>query len=126
MNSKRTRPKEIKVRLSQEELDKLNNDVKQIDFPREKYLRSLINGFIPRGKPIQEYLKVLKELNAIGNNMNQIAVVANKNGSIDVMKYKEEVKKLKLEIAEIKRLASQPFLLEEIKDGNNSDMGCEG
>lgn len=116
----------IKIRMNDEEIKLLNIDVKKASVSREAYLRNLISGIIPRGKPTDEYLKILRKLNAIGNNMNQIAVIANKNGSIDVMKYKEEVKKLKLEIAEIKRLASQPFLLEEIKDGNNSNMGCEG
>lgn len=107
------RQNEIKLRLYDDEINKLNLEVQKSGLSREAYLRSLINYEIPRGKPTEDYLEVIRQLKKIGNNLNQIAVIAHKTNAIDIVRYKHEVINLKLQLAEIKRIASQPIQLKE-------------
>lgn len=116
---------EIKIRLSDNELKKVNDAVEKSNLSRESFLRLLLNGYVPRFIPVYDFQNVISQLRRIGNNLNQIAVIANKTNVIDVMRYKNEVGNLKNEIADLKRLMSQPFSfaeVEEMKDGNNKDM----
>lgn len=48
-------------------------------------------------------------------------MVANRSGYIDTEAYKKEVKQLRKEILEIRKIVCEPIKLE---NGNNSDMGC--
>ena len=107
------RKNEIKLRLYDDEFNKLNLEVEKCGLSREAYLRSLIKHELPRGKPTEDYLEVIHQLKKIGNNLNQIAVIAYKTNAIDVVRYKEEVKQLKIQLAEIKRIASRPIQLKE-------------
>lgn len=102
-----SRQKEIKIRLDETELIKLNALTKESGRSRESYLRSLINGIVPCNKPSKEYLEVLSELRHIGTNMNQIARVANKSSYIDYKKYSDNVDLLFKNIAKIRVIASQ-------------------
>ena len=43
----------------------------------EPYIRKLIMGNVVRPRPPDEYVKLLREINAIGNNINQLARKAN-------------------------------------------------
>lgn len=116
---------EIKIRLSDDELEKVNDAVDKSNLSRESFLRLLLNGYVPRFIPAYDFQNVISQLRRIGNNLNQISVIAHKTGAIDVIRYKNEVANLKNEIAEFKRLMSQPFSfaeIEEMKDGNNKDM----
>lgn len=64
-------------------------------------LRGFIKGYIPKGKPPAEIEKLIYELRKIGNNINQIAYVANKNGDVNYKyfyDYKKELDKLVFEI----------------------------
>ncbi|MDF9825477.1 hypothetical protein M2475_001942 [Breznakia sp. PF5-3] len=66
------REKEIKVRLSDDEYASLNNKVRLCKCSREKYIRNVLNDFeIKMPLPI-EYYQLLKEVNHIGNNLNQL------------------------------------------------------
>lgn len=107
------RRNEIKLRLYDDELNMLNLEVEKSGLSREAYIRSLLSKELPRGKPTEDYLEVIHQLKKIGNNLNQIAIIAYKVNAIDVIRYKEEVKQLKIQLAEIKRIASQPIQLKE-------------
>lgn len=107
MEENMNRTKEIKIRLDETELIKLNALTKESGRSRESYLRSLINGIVPSNKPSKEYLEVLSELRHIGTNMNQIARVANKSSYIDYKKYSDNVDLLFKDIAKIRVIASQ-------------------
>lgn len=109
MKKKIVRVNEIKVRLSDEELSQLNVLVEQSGLSRESYIRLIVKGLVPRGKPTEEYLEVIRQLRMIGNNINQLAVIAHRTGSVDGLKLKELSSKLKVEIAEIKKIASAPL-----------------
>lgn len=104
------RTKEIKVRLSDDELTQLNEIVRELGISRESYIRSLLKYEIPRGKPTEEYLEILYQLRQIGNNINQIAIIAHQTRLIDEMRFQKAFEKLNSDIAEIKRIASQPIV----------------
>ncbi len=113
IKKKINRTKEIKIRLTQLEFEKLNNLVNMTGLSREEYLRSLINKVVPANKPTDELVEVIKQLRMIGNNLNQITVIAYKTSSIDVMKYKHESEKLQEEILKIMESINQSRPLEE-------------
>ena len=52
-------------------------------FKKEPFIRKLISGTELRSRPPDEYAKIIRELSAIGNNVNQIARVANSLGKIN-------------------------------------------
>jgi hypothetical protein len=58
------------------------------------FIRSIINGYDLKEAPPLDYYKVLAELRAIGNNLNQVARVANTTGKIDATYYTENTDKL--------------------------------
>jgi peptide subunit release factor 1 (eRF1) len=85
----RKRTNRIRVWLSDKELEKLNRAVKSSGLNRESYIHTLINGFIPIDKPQPDFFKMMRELHAIGNNMNQIAHRAHVTGSIEAERYEQ-------------------------------------
>ena len=117
-----SRKMEIKIRLSEKELDILNHNVSLTGLSREAYLRSIIIKIIPANTPSVELVETIKQLRAIGNNLNQLVMIAHKTGSIDVMKYKNNHVRLENQIQEILRIMNQPNKMEE-RYGNNEDMG---
>ncbi len=86
----RSRNIDISLRLNEKEADKLNRLVKRSGLSREAYLRQLINGLVPRDAPPPDYYAMMKELHAVGRNLNQIAQKAHALGVIDVVRYKDE------------------------------------
>ena len=74
-------------------------------------IRLLISNFEPREKPSQQFYESLKDLRAIGNNLNQIARKANAIDIIDKQSYQKEVEKLNDFIIELKK----EFLLPSIR-----------
>lgn len=117
-----SRKKEIKIRLSEKELEILNHNVSLTGLSREAYLRSIIKKIVPANTPSVELVETIKQLRAIGNNMNQLVMIAHKTGSIDVMKYKNNHVRLENQIQEILRIMNQTNKMEE-RYGNNEDMG---
>ena len=73
---------EFKVRLNDDEFNDLSKKVKLSGYSRERYVRSLISGIVPKEKPPIEYQKLIREFNAIGNNLNQLV----RNSYYDSMK----------------------------------------
>ena len=79
----------VLLRLSDDELDKLDRKVARTGMSREGYLRALIYGIVPKERPSADMFDVLKELRQINNNMNQVAAKANSTGNIDSSQYRE-------------------------------------
>ena len=67
-----SRNNEIKIRLNDDELSFLNDKVIKSGYSRERYIRSLISGIVPKEKPPLEYHKLIYEFNHIGVNLNQL------------------------------------------------------
>ena len=88
------RRNKIDLRLNDTELAQLNHDVEKSGWSREKYLRALIANRPIRERPPMDLVSVLKQLQQINNNMNQIAVKANSLNFVDTAAYWENVDQL--------------------------------
>lgn len=110
----KSKKKEIKVRLTNKDLDHLNNLVKESNLSRESYLRMCINGLLPRPAPTKELIEVIEILRKIAENMNQIAISVYTQNEIDKSFYMENYEKLQDQINEIMILIRQPINMEEV------------
>ena len=97
----RARNNRMMLRLNDKEHESLIKSSEKVGVPREVYLRMLIMGTQPKEKPSADLYGMMKELNAIGNSLNQIAKVANSKGFINVKAYEENACKLNKFITEI-------------------------
>ena len=104
----RARNNRIMLRLSDKEYESLIKSSEKVGVHREVYLRMLIMGTAPKEKPTADFYSMMKELNAIGNSLNQIAKVANSKGFINVKAYEENVRKLNGFILEISKAVFTP------------------
>ena len=99
----RTRTHRIEFYLNDREYEKFIRAVKKSGLNLSTYLRHLVKDRIPQDRPPQDYFDILKEIRAIGNNINQIAYVANATGDINASSYIEksnELSRLYLKIIE--------------------------
>lgn len=90
----RTRNNRMTLRLNDKEYNSLQKSAERVGVPKEVYIRMLITGTIPKEKPTTDFYNITRELNAIGNSINQIARVANSKGFINAKAYEENVKRL--------------------------------
>lgn len=79
-------------RLNEQEADQLNNLVRHSGLKRERFLRNMILGYRLCEKPAPEFYDIQKELRAISNRVNQLAVKANALSFIDAPMLEEEVR----------------------------------
>ena len=59
--------------LNENENKMLKEKSKKTGLSEAEYLRCLIEGYNPKEKPDEEFYKIMRNLRAIGNNLNQIA-----------------------------------------------------
>ena len=82
--------------------------VNQSGLTQETFRRQLITGYVPRPAPPMDYHRMIRELNSIGNNLNQIAAVANSNGYINIEEYRKAVAYLRRVLSEIQTAIALP------------------
>jgi len=100
---------EIKVRLRREESDALNKRAKKSGYSREGYVRSLINGYVPREMPPPAYHDMMRELHGIGNNLNQIAQKAHVLNVMDAQRYDNALRRFSEAVAKIEGAVILPL-----------------
>lgn len=76
----RTRNRHVSVWLTDAELAHLRKQAAAAGLGIDPFLRSLILGVQLRPRPPDTYAALLRELSAIGNNINQIARTVNARG----------------------------------------------
>ena len=76
----RTRNHHISVWLTDYELKHLKKQSQASGLGMDPFIRQLIMGVQLRPRPPDTYAVLLRELNAIGNNVNQLAYQANARG----------------------------------------------
>lgn len=82
----RKRPKQIVVRLSEEEYQKVKGKIEKAGMKQQEYLiRAILNKPVINTNGLKE---IIPELKRQGNNLNQIARKLNENGYVD---YKGEL-----------------------------------
>lgn len=119
------RKNRIEIRLSDDELNHLNVAVAKTGLSREAYLRLIIQKIVPAEKPYPDLKETIYQLRKIGNNINQIAVIAYKTGSIDVMKYKKNFEELQKRFNMFYMSMVNTEKMRWIYSGNNFYVGCQ-
>ena len=116
---------EIKVRLSRKEAETLNKRVMKSGISREAYIRHLIEGSVPREAPPPDYYAMMREIYAIGKNLNQIAQKAHVLNVMDAQRYDAEVRKLEAAIKTITEAVVLPAPMEETRGAPRSQLRGE-
>lgn len=98
----RKRNNRIHICLNDDELVHVNELAKLSGLSREAYTRMLYKNLVPRPCPSTELLECIQQLRRIGNNINQIAFIANNTGDINTNYFKDCFKELKNEILNLK------------------------
>ena len=81
----------ISFRVNHGECDRFKRRVKKSGLSQEAYLRQLIENLVPRESPPADYFDFMRELRAVGNNLNQIAQKAHAMQTVDAARYDEAV-----------------------------------
>lgn len=76
--------------FSRDEAQELQKKAKKACLSEGALIRLLIRGYEPREKPDDRFYDTMRQLSAIGNNINQLAVKANALGFIDTPMLKAE------------------------------------
>lgn len=119
----RKRSIRIQVWLNKEENTRLHTNAKKAGLSQETYLRTLINGYVPKELPPPDYYAMMRELHAIGSNLNQIAAKANVTGHIDRTVFQYEANRLRKVVLDIQATVTSPE--RRNTDGDHSNMGCD-
>ena len=85
----------MSIRINQSESDKLAKDISRTKLTKSEYIRNLIMNVNIKEKPDRDFFIILRNISNIASNMNQIAVVANSKGFIDVDAYNNNVNELR-------------------------------
>ena len=92
---------EVKFRLNQIEIEDLKCSVEKSGLSREAYLRAMIKDRPITERPPMDLVDVLRNLQQINNNMNQIATKANSLNFVDTAAYWVNVDLLKATIGKL-------------------------
>lgn len=89
---------EKKYYLDEKEENILKEKCKKLNVSYSKFIRDLILGYVHDDSLTIEIHNLIYELNRIGNNINQIAYVANSKGIVVQYNLEEELKKINIVI----------------------------
>ena len=89
----RKRSVQILFRLNEEEAEYLYELVRKSGRSKEAFLREMVKGYQLCEKPDPEFYRIMRELSAIGNRINQLAAKANALNFIDTQMLREEARK---------------------------------
>ena len=79
----RRRNRSVLVRLTDEELNKIDTVVKYLSCSREEYIRQVALGKEIYEKPPAEYKEIVRELRVIGSNVHQLLLKAIQTKFVD-------------------------------------------
>jgi hypothetical protein len=96
------------VWLNEAENQRLHNNAQRTGLSQENYLRSLINGYVPKELPPIDYHNMIRELRVIGGNINQLAAKANTTGYVDGAAFEREAARLRKAILKIHEAVTLP------------------
>ena len=94
--------------FSRDEAQDLQKKAKKACLSEAGLVRLLLSGYEPREKPDDRFYDVMRELSAIGNNINQLAAKANTLGFIDAPQLKKEAERWHKFQADIERVFLRP------------------
>lgn len=108
MRKKRKRTHRVEVAMNDQEYEKFLSSVHACGLTQQSYLLCLITDRVPKPLPSEDFQEVIKQLRMIGNNLNQITIVAHKTGSVDILKFKQAMTSLNQAIIEIREQVYLP------------------
>ncbi|NCC01285.1 MAG: plasmid mobilization relaxosome protein MobC [Clostridia bacterium] len=94
--------------LTRAEAQDLQKKAKKTCMSEAGLVRLLIKGYEPREKPDDRFYDTMRELSAIGNNVNQLAAKANTLGFVDAVMLKKEVERWHKFQADVERVFLRP------------------
>lgn len=97
----RRRNNSFVIRLDDNEFERLELNLSKTGMNRETYVRKLIMGIVPKELPSLDFISLIKQLRYIGNNINQIAMIANRDGNINSSRYERDMKELDSVVSDI-------------------------
>lgn len=100
----RIRKKQILIRLSEKEYAHLTEQADLAQLGIEPFVRNLIMGVMMKPRPKKEWAELLRQMSAIGNNINQIAHRANIHGLTDkqtLLNVQQELAKIRQKMDEL-------------------------
>ena len=98
----------ITFRLNAKEHQRLKKCVKKTGLSQETYIRTLLDGYVPKKLPPPDYHGMMRELNAIGNSMNQIAARANATGFFLAEEYAMYMQEFRNAVLAIQKAVTKP------------------
>jgi hypothetical protein len=98
----------ITFRLNSKEQQSLAAQVMKSGLSQEAFIRALLNGYAPKELPPPDYHAMMRELQAIGNNLNQLAAKANATGHIDKAIFQYEANRLRRAVQDIIEAVTAP------------------
>lgn len=104
----RSRRIKKQIWLNDEEDYIMKCNAESVGMNSSDYIRHLILGYKPKEKPPTQFYEDIKGIRNIGNNINQIARIANARGVVDVPHLKKEIDKLDTFIIELKNKYIRP------------------
>lgn len=103
------------LRLSETEYAHLIRQVEKTGLPREAYIRALINRYVPKPLPPLDYYVMIRQLHAIGNNLNQLTAKAHTTGHLDREAFQQEANELRRAVQHIQEAVTSPERIAEPK-----------
>ncbi|WP_144938686.1 plasmid mobilization protein [Paenibacillus sp. 32O-W] len=113
----RERNIKIMVRLNEMERKHLVAQVKKSGLSQEAFIRCLLNGYVPKPLPPPDYFAMMRELHAIGNNLNQLAAKAHTTGHLDRAAFQQEADQLRRAVQQIQQAVTEPERRSELPGG---------
>lgn len=100
--------KKFDMRMTEQDYKRLTRKARKCGLTRSGYIRLLIHDYNPRQTPPADYFGMTRELKEIGNNMNQIAFMANATGLINEEWYSEQASHLRDVLCRIEKAVLGP------------------
>ena len=97
------RKKKCTFRLTEEEYAKMCHKALTAGMKIEPFIRSLLDGCEIRPRPPDSYKELAREIAAVGNNLNQIAHLANSTGYISP----EQIERVAILMSQIWKLVQE-------------------
>ena len=85
------RTKEIKVRMTEKEFDRVTALAQATVLSREEFIREALRGTTIRQRPPAEYGEIVRELRGIGSNVHQLLLKARTLDDVDEIMLQETI-----------------------------------
>lgn len=96
------------ILMNRTEAQDLQKKAKKTCLSEAALIRLLVRGYEPREKPDERFYDVMRQLSAIGNNINQLSVKANTLGFVDAPQLKKEAERWHKFQADVERQFLRP------------------